>query len=248
MIASLLLGVSPPRLSSRHLVEAGALFGISEGTVRVALSRMTHAGELDKADGHYELAGQLLERYERQQQSRAPAVETWSGDWSMQVVGAAPRDADARADLRDAARTLRYGELREGVWMRPDNLDPGRNPDASKVVGSQCHTLIARPANPENVATELWDLSAWNSTAVALRADMAPLVPRLRAGDPASLAPAFEVAAAVVRHLLADPLLPGDLVPPDWSGPALRADYDEYEAAFKALWRDFFAVVPRSNG
>ena len=40
VLASILLGTHPPRLSSRALVAAGALFDISEGTVRTALSRI----------------------------------------------------------------------------------------------------------------------------------------------------------------------------------------------------------------
>ena len=70
---------------------------------------------------------------------------------------------------------------------------------------------------------------------------MAPFVPRLQAGDSAALAPAFEVAAAVVRHLLGDPQLPAELSPAAASAAALRSDYDEYEVAFQGLWRDFFA-------
>ncbi|MEO9224032.1 MAG: hypothetical protein ABI276_03475, partial [Acidimicrobiales bacterium] len=44
VIASTLLGVHPPRLSGRALIRTGALFDIAEGTVRVALSRMSATG------------------------------------------------------------------------------------------------------------------------------------------------------------------------------------------------------------
>ena len=36
VVASTLLGMSPPRLSSQLLVRSGELFGITEGTTRVA--------------------------------------------------------------------------------------------------------------------------------------------------------------------------------------------------------------------
>jgi phenylacetic acid degradation operon negative regulatory protein len=235
------MGVSPPRLSSSHLVEVGELFGISEGTVRVALTRMTQAGELTTSNGSYELTGALRERYDRQAESRSPIAEAWSGDWSMLVVRAAPRGASQRADLRHATRLLRHGELREGVWARPDNLAHGGASESWQVVADQCHAMAARPEDPVGLVRELFDLVGWADEASRLRAEMAPFVPRLVTGDASALRSAFTVAAAVVRHLLADPLLPADLSPPSFPAAALRADYDEYEAAFKALWRDFFS-------
>ena len=48
------------------------------------------------------------------------------------------------------------------------------------------------------------------------------------------------LSAAVLRHLLADPLLPPELLPSGWCGDELRHDYDRYDVAFKSLWRDWF--------
>ncbi|GAA3311907.1 hypothetical protein [Nonomuraea dietziae] len=55
-VLSALLGSHPPRLPSRALVRVGEVFGIAEGTVRVALSRMVAAGDLVQDDGRYELS------------------------------------------------------------------------------------------------------------------------------------------------------------------------------------------------
>jgi phenylacetic acid degradation operon negative regulatory protein len=38
----------------------------------------------------------------------------------------------------------------------------------------------------------------------------------------------FVVAAAMVRHLLTDPVLPGELLPTDWPADELRAAYAEF--------------------
>ena len=59
---SALLGSHPPQLAARHLVRIGALFGIAEGTVRVALSRMVAAGDLVQSSGRYTLSDRLIER------------------------------------------------------------------------------------------------------------------------------------------------------------------------------------------
>ena len=90
------------------------------------------------------------------------------------------------------------------------------------------------------LAARLWDLDAWADQAEALRSRMGEDVDRLEAGDTDVLAPAFVVSAAVLRHLLADPQLPHELCPPAWPGAVLRAEYERYDVAFKAVWRDWF--------
>ena len=242
VVASTLLGMSPPKLSSQLLVRSGELFGIAEGTTRVALSRMVAAGELRAEDGSYVLAGRLLDRQARQIASRrADAASGWDGGWDLRVVGSAPRDARRRSELRDAMRQLKLAESREGVWLRPDNLDRDRSPDADAVVAAQCAAYVALPEEaPAALAGRLWDLAGWAAQADALRGGMADDVGRLEAGDTDVLAPAFVVSAAVLRHLLADPQLPLELCPPAWPGAVLRREYERYDVAFKAVWRDWF--------
>jgi phenylacetic acid degradation operon negative regulatory protein len=246
VIASTLLGVDPPRLPALLLARSGELFGISEGTTRVALSRMVAAGELEPDDGGYRLAGRLLDRQERQRSSRVPDRRSWDGEWTMAVVGDVRRPAADRAALRSAMRVLRLAEHRESVWLRPDNLPDDRDPTAAAVVGAQCRRFRARPTDEPAapLAARLWDLAGWADGADALRRDMAGLVERLEAGDATPLPDGFVLNAAVLRHLLADPLLPDELLPPAWPGPALRADYDRYDRAFKAVWRDWFRAQP----
>ncbi|HVN52328.1 MAG TPA: PaaX family transcriptional regulator C-terminal domain-containing protein [Acidimicrobiales bacterium] len=244
VVASTLLGVDPPRLPTRLLVRSGELFGISQGTTRVALSRMVAAGELVAVGDGHELAGRLRERQARQQASRAPDTRPWAGAWAMAVVVGGRRSSDARAELRKAMVDLRMAELREGVWLRPDNLVGQPSPAADAIVDAQCRRFVATvedgDASDAEVAARLWDLAAWDARAGELRAELDAIVGSLEAGDTTALAPGFVLSAAVLRHLLADPLLPAELLPPGWCGDALRRDYDRYDAAFKALWRDWF--------
>jgi phenylacetic acid degradation operon negative regulatory protein len=44
----------------------------------------------------------------------------------------------------------------------------------------------------------------------------------------------FVVAAAIVRHLLTDPVLPDELLPGDWPGDALRTAYTNFAAELVA--------------
>jgi phenylacetic acid degradation operon negative regulatory protein len=47
----------------------------------------------------------------------------------------------------------------------------------------------------------------------------------------------------VLRHFQADPLLPEELLPRGWPGAALRTEYDRFDAAYRALLRDYFRIL-----
>jgi phenylacetic acid degradation operon negative regulatory protein len=246
VIASTLLGTEGLTLPVQALVRAAELFGISENAARVALSRMVSGGELEPTDSRYQLTGRLVERSRAQEAGRHPlAAEAWDGVWQLAVVTAERRPAADRAALRSALTRLRLAEWREGVWARPDNLGPiDRLAGAASTASEQCTWLTTRLTDPEisdgELAARLWDLEAWATLGRRLDAAMATAVAYLDARDVAALRPCFLLAAAVLRHLSADPLLPPSLVPGEWPGPAIRASYDRYEMALQALLRDWF--------
>jgi phenylacetic acid degradation operon negative regulatory protein len=245
-VLSTLLGTTPPVLPVRVLVRAGELFGIPEGTIRVALSRMLAAGEVTASDGSYALAGRLLDRQARQAASLEGAVDpAWSGDWRFCLVtGSGRRSAASRGELRAVLRSLRLAELREGVWLRPDNLawPAGSSAAVSSVVVSQCLVAVGRldGADPALVAASLWDLAGWAARAAELRSAMAGSLVAVEAGSADALAPGFVLSADVLRHLQADPLLPSALLPSGWPGEALRAEYAGWDEAYRRLLRTWW--------
>ena len=238
MLLSVLLGTDPPRLPTQLLVRTTELFGIAEGTTRTALSRMAAAGEVRAIGGAYELAAsRLIERQRRQSASRAARTGAWRGRRWLQAVVTADgrRPAAERAALRSALGTARLAELREGVWLRPDNL--GAPPEVGPGVGWFRSVPDGEDAA---LAAGLWDLGGWASDAASLRRRMDTLLPRLHAGDRRALAKGFVVSAAVLRHFQADPLLPPALLPSRWPGDDLRADYERYDAAYRAVLGNWF--------
>ena len=239
VLASMLLGSTPPRLPVAVLVRAGEMFGFTEGSVRTALSRMAASGELRRdAQGWYRLQGDLLTRQSRQGESRSALTEQWSGRWRLAVVDPGARSATDRAALRDALIRLRFAEQREGVWLRPDNLDPRSQQHPWQLADTQCRWFLAEPEfsfeqNEQEFAANLWNLSQWATRATELRKKMHALMAPLQQRDTSALAPGFVVSAAVLRHFLADPLLPRELLPRHWPGAALRADYDQYDTTYR---------------
>ncbi len=228
VLASTLLGADPPQLPVAYLVHVAGLFGINENRARVALSRMVASDEVaTDGAGHYRLAGHLLDRQVRQQASRAGRTRPWSGTWVV-VIAQPGSPADVRVARRRAMGLARMGELRDGVWVRPDNLEGGLDPVASA-------GLVLRDARPEDdgaaLAARLWDLDGWRRRADELLAALDGLPPR----GPEDLAPGFELSAAVLRHFQADPLLPDPLLPAGWPGDRLRLGYRAWDAGYRRV-------------
>src|SRR4051794_33972788 len=104
VMASLLLGRRSGRAPGRDLVRWCALFGVAPGTARVALHRMTAAGELGRIDGDYVLLGGLAHRRAEQEASLTPRRRAWKGSWRTAIVVADARPAPVRAETRAALR------------------------------------------------------------------------------------------------------------------------------------------------
>ena len=217
VVLSVLLGAHPAWASASELVRLTADFGIKEATLRVALTRMVSAGDLVRSADGDRLADRLLARQRRQDGAMRPRVRAWRGDWVMLVVTSVGTDARTRAALRTTMHGKRFGELREGVWMRPDNLDLDLDSD----VHARLRILKARDDAPAQLAGQLWDLPGWASAGHRLLDEIA---------SAADVPSRFVAAAAIVRHLLTDPTLPAELLPADWPGAGLRAAYHDFAA------------------
>lgn len=223
VVLSLLLGSHPDRLSPARLTRAGEHFGIPASTLRVALTRAVAAGDLRRVDGDYVLGERLVLRQRRQDEGVEDAETAWDGTWEMAVVVVTGRSGSERAALRETLTGARLAELREGVWTRPANLRRAPTYGADPVLSS----FRARPdEEPAGLARTLWDLTGWAADGRSLLRQLA------RTPEPALR---LAVAAHVVRHLTADPLLPRELLPPDWPGAELRAAYAGYQAELRAL-------------
>ena len=123
VVLSVLLGAHPAWASAAELIRLTNDFDIKEATLRVALTRMVSAGDLVRSADGYRLADRLLARQRRQDDAMRPPLRPWRGYWTTLIVTSIGTDARTRAALRTTMHHKRFGELREGVWMRPDNLD-----------------------------------------------------------------------------------------------------------------------------
>jgi phenylacetic acid degradation operon negative regulatory protein len=224
-ILSLLLGAHPPSATGRDLVAFGRQVAIKESAVRAALTRMVAAGDLHRENGTYTLSARLLERQLRQDEALARPTAAWDGTWRVAAVVAIGKDAASRLHLRRSMIEAHFGELREGVWMRPDNLAWAPTAD----IVTDVELMRARPdTDPVGLARRLFDPEHWAATGRDLLTHAAgSTTPRDR----------LSAFAAIVRHLTRDPLLPNELLPPDWPGGVLRSAYDDFREEVVAFRR-----------
>src|ERR1700753_2515983 len=226
VLLSTLLGYHPPELPVSALVRVAALFGIAEGTTRAALSRLVATGEVAADNGTYRLTERLVRRQEQQDESASPRSVPWTGRWEMAVGNTPRRPHPARVALRRDMADLRLAELREGVWMRPDNLARAAEPAAA----AQCTFFRCDYPDPRELPTRLWDLPGWARTARQLLSEL---------DDTGGLRDGFMLIAQVVRHLRLDPYLPPELPAADWPGEPLRRRFTAFRDQFAQRLREY---------
>src|SRR5829696_1389023 len=227
VVLSVLLGLDPPVLPVRSLVDLGSLFGIAAGTMRTALSRMVTAGELvADADG-YRVVGRLLERKGAQDIGRRPAPRPWDGEWTVAVVIAPRRSVGERRAFRTHMANVRMGELRPDTWLRPANLAPPAGGDGLAVVRGPLEGVD----DAAGLAGRLWPLQDIATTAETLTRRLDAMLGALDGRPADAVPPMITLAAEVVRFLRAEPLLPAPLVAQPWPPDELRERYRTFDRA-----------------
>ena len=240
VLASALLGTEPPEMPVGQLVALAGLFGVSENSARVALSRMVAAGEAaTSGDGRYRLTGSLLARHARQRRSRAAVRRPFDGHWILLLLPPDPSPPSMRAERRKTLQAARFAERREGVWLRPDNIDVVLDESIGAV-----DRLDARPEGDQRkLAAEIFDLDGWAAGAAWLLEQIKAT--RVESTD--DLASGFVLSAAVLRHFGSDPLLPDELLAGSWPGGGLRQRYDRFDADYRRVLASFHRAPERPS-
>lgn len=236
IVLSVLLGQHPPEMPVGHLLAFTAVFGIADGTVRTALSRLTAAGDLVADDGTYRLSERLVSRQAEQDAGRVLTEPGWDGDWWFAVAAADRRTVAERRDFRARLSGARFGELRPDIWIRPANIDVALAGD---------DVLLTRGplvnGDADGLVDRLWDLEGLDRTAAAMCVRLDETIVALAA--PVSddeLPPAFHALAAAQRFLRTEPQLPAALSARR-SADELRRRYAAAARAFQRALDAFFA-------
>src|SRR5216684_3451461 len=103
------------------------------------ISALVKDGEVTADHGVYRLSERLLRRQAEQDALTSPPTRRWTGGWEMAIVTSTTRPLAERVALRKSMVRHRMGELREGVWMRPDNLSR----ELDGIIAEQCEFFVS---------------------------------------------------------------------------------------------------------
>ena len=206
VVLSVLLGAHPAWATASELIRLTADFDISEPTVRVALTRMVSAGDLVRSEDGYRLSDRLLARQRRQDDAINPAAAQvgrhldHAGDHQCRHRRPHPRGAANHAAGQAVRRTSRG---RVAAARQPRRGADGRG------AATGCGYCTPATTTPAELAARLWDLPGWARIGQRLLDEMATAT---------DIPGRFVAAAAMVRHLLTDPVLPDELLPDRLAG------------------------------
>lgn len=236
----------------RALVAAAALFGIAEGSVRVALTRLLGAGLIDRDDrGLYRLgqAAAPVQRRVAAWRELDAQLLPWSGGW-IGIFAAGAATPPSRASQRRSERALRLSGFRplvRGLALRPDNLAGGvtRVHEELAALGLAPGSVVCelRELDPvsETRARKLWDADDLVANYRRHRQQLGASTRRLRARSAEfAMVESFHVGGAVLRLLAHDPLLPEPIVHAAERAALVDAMRD-YDKMGRASWSGFLS-------
>jgi phenylacetic acid degradation operon negative regulatory protein len=243
-LLDLLRGAGRHGRSARSLIAVARLFGLTDNTVRVTLSRLVARGLVESPKrGQYRLAAQansLNEFVERWRLGEARVREWPEGAWLF---------AHPQGDLPGnvwALDALGFREVRTHLYARPDNLALALDElrELGCGIGLAPETLLLAGHVQGRSATAQWR-RAWHPTALDDR--YIETVERLRSSaaglqhlEPAAARlESFRLGGEAIHLLAKDPLLPASFV----DVPARAALWHEmvrYEAVGKSIWAGAF--------
>lgn len=198
--------------------------GVTEKATRQALMRTSNAGWLsaEKAGRRTRwlltpAATRMLTDGARRIYSFGPA-RTWDGQWVLVQVRIPETDRRARHVVRTRLAWAGFGTLGPGLWISPH---VAREREATRVlrdagVAGGAHVFIAKRtglAETRDMVAAAWDLPE-------IEAQYAQFVAEFRgsAAPPDVLLRQLELVHAWRRFPTLDPALPGELLPPRWTG------------------------------
>lgn len=251
LILDLLSTLRRGTMPVQALVEAGALFGIAENSVRVALTRLTAAATVERdRRGRYRLASTSgpIARRATSWRDLERGLRRWSGGWVGVVEsGPASRRRAAREQRERGLRLLGFATLASGLRVRPDNLPGGVGALRAELgqlgLRPGDHVLGLRDLDPalDARARGLWDgdaLRAAHSEALERIEQSARALDALPAER--AMVESFAIGGSTLRQLILDPRLPDEIVPGD-ERRALLAAMRDYDRLGRRAWADFLA-------
>ncbi|WP_158852572.1 PaaX family transcriptional regulator [Saccharothrix deserti] len=205
-------------------------FGVTIGAARTAISRLARRGVLEgsrqgrhssyrltePATVNLSIGGTSIAAF-------ATGPDSWDGSWTVIVFTMPKEEKSRRSSLRAELRWRGYAPLYDGVWVSPHPLTQQEHAELVAVTPGATTAFRSRHLQFESDVTrdpiEAWDIAAIAEQYETFIERWNPVLPRIRAGDitgAAAVRARTEVMDTYRRFPALDPLLPIELMPPDW--------------------------------
>jgi phenylacetic acid degradation operon negative regulatory protein len=205
------------------LLEFFAGLDIDSNVVRTAMSRLTAEGWFARS----KLGRNSFYRLERKGEQifaaatrhiYDPPPSEWNGRFDLLLIGG----VEARELARDALKNAGFGSPLPGVFVAPAGL-----PVPEEAAGAIRLDASAAPEMARRLLGESWMLDRTAEAYAKFIKSFAPFRAWLDTHAALSDADAFTARILLIHHyrrvVLRDPLLPAELLPPDWPGREARA-------------------------
>jgi phenylacetic acid degradation operon negative regulatory protein len=239
------------------LVEAAGLFGIAENSLRVALTRLTSTGLVERdRRGRYRMGrgAEAVARRVGSWRELERGLRAWDASWVGVLAGPRSSGNQARSRRGRRERALRLLGLRSltpELALRPDNLPGGvaavRGELADLGLPPGHLVFCLRDLDPvtDVRARACWEGDALRAAHRALRSRVEDGLARLGGqSTEQAMVESFRLGGQVIRQLILDPRVPDEIVPGD-ERRALVETMRRYDVLGRRAWAAFlerFAV------
>ncbi len=212
-------------------------FGMSETAVRLALSRMSEQGLIQRRrigrQSFYALTEkgqQWMHAGKRRGLEREPRA--WDGKWRLLAYNIPEKRRPLRDALREELRRLGYGNLTSALWISPYDLSKELEELLEKLKVQEYVEVFEAEYRGEGreLAAKAWDIAGLEKQYRVFLDKYAPALAehqrKLKAGKEIDcgecFAQRFRLMTEFIDIAMGDPMLPPELLPPDESKSGLR--------------------------
>jgi phenylacetic acid degradation operon negative regulatory protein len=239
-------------------------FGISEPTLRQALSRMTRQGWLQTRRVASRSCYSLTQRgqwriVEASRRVYHPADRPWDGQWRILTYSIPEAMRAKRDELRRELAWTGLAALTPGTWISPNPLEEAI---AELIHRYAIEPYVATfrsghngPGSPQELVRRCWDLAAIQASYERFIAQWAPRLEQYERSphlpDDRCFVTKIELVHDYRKFLFVDPGLPQELLPAGWQGLDARRLFQQYYALLEPGARRFmdaaFEPIPRAH-
>jgi len=232
-------------------------FGLSEQSIRSAVSRMCRAGILkvrrNKSRSYYSLTNEglaLMHKGERRIFERKRT--RWSGLWNIVVYYIPEENREARDRLRQELALIGFGPLSTATWISPHDLTDEVKELAEKLkVKPYIQVFQTRSQNindPKSIVSRCWDLGKIQKRYARFidehRQRMDDYQERINSSE--TIEPGeyfverFKLIDDYRRLPYLDPDLPEELLPANWPRSEATELFDQFHALLTEQANQYF--------